>query len=100
MNKTYKMEDQSKLRSKYQQKDGAAQQLLLFGKKKSEMSDAERVFSLQCKLYQKAKQEKRYKYKRKSQRKCRLYGQKAFEVLVERYGLIDPTKYTSGGVRL
>jgi RNA-directed DNA polymerase len=56
------MEDQSKLRNKYQQKDGAAQQLTLFGKKKGEMSDAERVFSLQCKLYQKAKQEKGYKF--------------------------------------
>lgn len=33
-------------------------------------------------------------YNRKSQRKCRLYGQKAFEVLVNNYGLIDPTKYT------
>jgi len=32
-------------------------------------------------------------YARKSQRKCRLYGQKAFEVLTIRYGLIDPTKY-------
>jgi RNA-directed DNA polymerase len=39
-------------------------------------------------------------YTRKSQRKCRLYGQKAFEVLVARYGLIDPTKYTGRGVRL
>jgi len=56
------MEDQSKLRNKYQQKDGASQQLTLFGKKKSEMSDAERVFSLQCKLYQKAKQEKHYRF--------------------------------------
>ena len=57
MNNTYKMEDQSKLRNKYQEKDGASQQLALFVKKKREMSDAERVFSLQCKLYQKAKQE-------------------------------------------
>lgn len=32
-------------------------------------------------------------YKRKSQRKCRLYGQNAFVVLVSNYGLIDPTKY-------
>jgi len=32
-------------------------------------------------------------YNRKSQRKCRLYGQNAFEVLVMKYGLIDPTKY-------
>jgi len=35
-----------------------------------------------------------YRYfNRKSQRKCRLYGQNAFEVLVMKYGLIDPTKY-------
>lgn len=39
-------------------------------------------------------------YSRKSQRQCRLYGQKAFEVLVAKYGLIDPTKYTARGVRL
>jgi group II intron reverse transcriptase/maturase len=32
-------------------------------------------------------------YKRKSQRKCKLYGHKAFEVLVTKFGLIDPTKY-------
>ena len=32
-------------------------------------------------------------YKRKSQRKCRLYGHNAFEVLSTRFGLIDPTKY-------
>jgi RNA-directed DNA polymerase len=35
-----------------------------------------------------------YRYfNRKSQRKSRLYGQKAFEVLVTKYGMIDPTKY-------
>jgi RNA-directed DNA polymerase len=33
-------------------------------------------------------------YNRKSQRKSRLYGQQAFEVLVRKYGLIDPTKYS------
>jgi len=32
-------------------------------------------------------------YNRKSQRKCKLYGQNAFETLVCRYGLIDPSKY-------
>ncbi len=32
-------------------------------------------------------------YRRKSQRKCQLYGQNAFETLVSLYGLIDPTKY-------
>lgn len=32
-------------------------------------------------------------YKRKSQRKCKLYNQGAFGVLVKKYGLIDPTKY-------
>jgi RNA-directed DNA polymerase len=34
-------------------------------------------------------------YNRKSQRGSRLYGQKAFEVLVSRYGMIDPTKYAT-----
>ena len=56
------MEDQSKLRNKYQEKDGSEVQLPLFGKKKWEMSDAERVLSLQSKLYQKAKQDKGYKF--------------------------------------
>jgi group II intron reverse transcriptase/maturase len=56
------MEDQSKLRNKYQEKDGAEGQLPLFGKKKWEMSDAERVLSLQSKLYQKAKQDKGYNF--------------------------------------
>ena len=32
-------------------------------------------------------------YNRKSQRKSSLYGQKAFEILVNKYKLIDPTKY-------
>jgi RNA-directed DNA polymerase len=32
-------------------------------------------------------------FNRKSQRKSRLYRQKAFEKLVSQYGLIDPTKY-------
>jgi group II intron reverse transcriptase/maturase len=32
-------------------------------------------------------------YARKSQRKCRLYGHNAFEVLSAKFGLIDPTKY-------
>ncbi len=32
-------------------------------------------------------------YNRKSQRRCRLYGQQAFEILVRKYELIDPTKY-------
>jgi group II intron reverse transcriptase/maturase len=31
-------------------------------------------------------------YNRKSQRKCRLYGQNAFEVLSTKFGLIDPSK--------
>ena len=33
-------------------------------------------------------------YNRKSQRRSRLYGQQAFEKLVYKYGLIDPTKYS------
>jgi len=32
-------------------------------------------------------------YNRKSQRKSRLYRQKAFEILVNNFGLIDPTKF-------
>ena len=32
-------------------------------------------------------------YNRKSQRRSRLYGQRAFEILVYKYGLMDPTKY-------
>ena len=32
-------------------------------------------------------------YKRKSQRKSKLYNQGAMRILVERYGLIDPSKY-------
>jgi len=39
-------------------------------------------------------------YNRKSQRKCKLYGQKAFEVLVTNFGLIDPSKYVYSLVRL
>lgn len=32
-------------------------------------------------------------YQRKSQRRCKLYGYRAFEELVRQYGLIDPTTY-------
>lgn len=39
-------------------------------------------------------------YARKSQRKCRLYGQNAFEVLSIRYGLIDPTNFVVSKARL
>jgi group II intron reverse transcriptase/maturase len=39
-------------------------------------------------------------YNRKSQRKSRLYRQNAFEVLVARFGLIDPSKYTYSPARL
>ena len=35
-------------------------------------------------------------YQRKSQRKCKLYNQGAFEVLVKKYGLIDPAQYAPG----
>ena len=42
-----------------------------------------------------------YRYfNRKSQRKSRLYRQKAFEVLVTNFGLIDPTKYVYSPARL
>lgn len=33
-------------------------------------------------------------YHRKSQRRSRLYGQQAFELLVQKYALIDPTQYS------
>jgi hypothetical protein len=39
-------------------------------------------------------------YNRKSQRKCRLYGQKAFEVLVTKFMLIDPSKHVNLSARL
>lgn len=34
-------------------------------------------------------------YKRKSQRKSRLYRRRAFEVLVRKYGMIEPTNYST-----
>ena len=39
-------------------------------------------------------------YRRKSQRRCRLYRHNAFEVLSTRFGLIDPTKYACQPARL
>lgn len=56
------MGNQSELRNKYQQKDGVSEQRALFKKKKREMTDAERVLTFQSKLYQKAKQERKYKF--------------------------------------
>lgn len=56
------MERQSELRNKYHKSDKATSQPELFKKKKREMTDAERVFTLQSKLYQKAKQERGYKF--------------------------------------
>lgn len=50
------------MRNKYQQLDGANEQAELFKRKKKEMPDAERVLSFQCKLYQKAKQERDCKF--------------------------------------
>ena len=38
-------------------------------------------------------------YNSKSQRKCRLYGHNAFDVLSTKYGLIDPAKYAHLEVR-
>ena len=80
-----------------QQNVEAEKQGTLFKKKRREMTTAERVGMLQEKLYCKAKQERGYKlwryYNRKSQRKSRLYGQQAFEILVSKYALIDPTQY-------
>jgi RNA-directed DNA polymerase len=43
--------------------------------------------------YYLGKKLKRY-YKRKSQRKCKLYNQGAMRVLINKYGLIDPFKYS------
>ncbi len=80
---------------KSQQNVEAEKQGTLFKKKRREMSTAERVGMLQEKLYCKAKQQ-RY-YKRKSQRRSRLYGTQAFDLLVYKYGLIDPTKYQVKG---
>ena len=66
-------------------------------KSKSQMSDEERVRDFQRKIYLKAKQDRDFRfyvlYRRKSQRKCKLYRHKAFEVLVDKYNLIDPSKY-------
>ena len=63
-------------------------------KHKSQMSDFERIRDFQRKLYLRAKQDKTFRfYKRKSQRKSKLYRQNAFVVLTEKYGLVDPTKY-------
>jgi RNA-directed DNA polymerase len=39
-------------------------------------------------------------FRRKSQRKCRLYGHNAFEVLSTKFGLIDPSKYAFQPARL
>jgi RNA-directed DNA polymerase len=39
-------------------------------------------------------------YNRKSQRKSRLYGHKAFEILTVKFGLIDPSKYVYPLARL
>ena len=50
-----------------------------------QMSKRRLRFYLSTKLY-------RY-FNRKSQRKCRLYRRKAFDLLVNQYDLIDPTKY-------
>jgi hypothetical protein len=81
-----------------QENVGAEVQGELFKRRRSEIPDTERVSLLQKKLYQKAKQERGYN--RKSQRICRLYGQKAFDVLVTKFGLIDPSKYVYSLVHL
>jgi len=39
-------------------------------------------------------------YNRKSQRKSRLYGHKAFEILTAKFGLIDPSKFVYSFARL
>ena len=55
-------QNQSKLRKEYQKKDGESGERELIKRKKSELSDSERVLALQRGLYQKAKQEKGYKF--------------------------------------
>jgi hypothetical protein len=77
---------------KDQKRVGAEVQGELFKRRRSEIPDAERVEILQEKLYQKAKQERKYN-KRKSQWKCRPYGHNAFESLVSGYGLTDSSKH-------
>jgi RNA-directed DNA polymerase len=47
---------------KYQEKAEAASQLSFFPRKKSEMTDAERVSMFTGKLYQKAKQDGQYRF--------------------------------------
>ncbi len=59
--------------------------------RKRDMPCGGRVRLFQEKLYCKAKQER--DYNRKSQRRSRLYGSQAYEVLVRKYGLIEPTKF-------
>jgi hypothetical protein len=83
----------------------AGKQGTLSEKKRRDMSAAERVGLLQEKLYCNAKQERGYKfryylhgklcryYHRKSQIRSRLYGQLAFDILVNKFALIDPMKY-------
>ena len=66
-------------------------------KRKSQMSDKERVRDFQRKLYRKAKLEEVYKlhkqYKQKSQRKSRLCNQGVYKTLVENYGLEKITNW-------
>lgn len=59
-------------------------------KRKSQMSDEERVRDFQRKLYRKAKQEESYK---KSQRKSRLCNQGAYKTLMDKFGLIKVTNW-------
>ena len=77
-----------------QERVGATEQGELFKRRRGQIPDAERLSILHEKLYQKAKQD------RKSQRKSRLYRHNAFDVLVTKFGLIDPTKFVYPLTRL
>ena len=56
-------------------------------KQKSRLSDTERVQDFQRKLYHKAKREL------KSQKVSKLYRRYGFEGIVNRFGMIDPSRY-------
>lgn len=61
MNNVFREQNQIKLMY-HQKKIGAGEQLELIKRRRSEIPDAERVSNLQRKLYQKAKQEKGYRF--------------------------------------
>jgi len=96
---------QKKVRSKireYLKKNGHKAVDMLVGDMNTILRGWINYFSIKGVSYpQKAKRNLRYYldnkltryYKRKSQRKSKLHNRGAFRVLVEQYGLIDPSKY-------